>query len=113
MKPNPAAFISRIIDLEEIARRGARNKNRAGQRVNKVEIGVRNLFGRRRCGNLAVERVACLDLNFFANLDFDDRRDRLVPAIVAFVRLSFSQASTKHLIDQHVAGLDADASHFC
>jgi hypothetical protein len=73
--------------LEKVTRLGAPDEDRAGERMHGPERRVRDVgdvCGRRE---LAVERVARLVDDGVAGVDLDDRLDRLVPAVVAGLRL--------------------------
>lgn len=61
--------------------------DRAGQRVDPIEVTPAQVLSRRRLGNLAVEGITRRDLDLFAGRRFDDRRDCFVPAVVALARL--------------------------
>jgi hypothetical protein len=75
------------LGLEEVARRRAGDIDRPGQRMDPVQVAAAQILCRGGLADLAVESVARLDLDFFARRSLDDRRDRLVPAIVALARL--------------------------
>ncbi len=75
------------LDFEQVARRSTRDVDRPGQGMNEVQVATHQVRRGCRRRDLAVEGVAGLDLDFLAEGCFEHRRDRLVPAVVALLRL--------------------------
>src|SRR5207248_10711141 len=61
--------------------------DRAGERVDPVQVAAAWILRCRGLTDLAVESFTRLDLDFFSRRGLNHRRDRLVPAIVALPRL--------------------------
>ncbi len=67
------------LDLERVARFGALDVDRAGDRVDVAHVHLRDVLRRRVPGQLPAGRVRGLELHRRARLDLQHRRDRVVP----------------------------------
>src|SRR5262249_44762675 len=85
----------------QVSRAGGLDESRSRQRMDRAEW-QRGKVGRRRARReKAVERVARLERDLLAFVDFDDRRDVGMPAIVSGLRV----------IGQVPLAVDVDALH--
>src|SRR5579862_3240842 len=89
------------LDLEQIARLGAADKDRPGQRMDAIEIAGQQILSGGLRRDLAVKRIARLDLDLLAGSRFDHGRDRFVPAVMALLRL----------VGERLVVVDGDAFH--
>jgi hypothetical protein len=69
-------------DLEDVARFGALDGDRTGERVDRVEAHVPELLGGRVGAGLPVDGVAALEADDLAGFDCDRRFDAVVPDVV-------------------------------
>ncbi len=86
-------------DFEQIARLGAVDVHRTGERVRNVEVHRGDVGGGRAGGDLAIERVQRLENDPLARLGTNDRRDIGMPAVVA----------DRRLLRQRLGAIDADS----